>query len=181
MMSHLQTKEHADAQSTVELETADNLYLIVKAFRHATGEDPILVMDNIKIQANIPDDWIESRYDNTWLPPGCRLRIPKYSPDFNQVAEHTVACVKHETASLVYKHCCKSGKLSPVGLQTMVEQVFRKIIKGELYRGSVAANVSRMPLVWQVISSSTDVVCVDPRTGARYQGTAGNWAPNGLN
>ena len=181
MPSHLQTKQGKDAKSTVELETADNLALIVEAFRDAAGEDPILVMDNIKIQANIPDDWIESRYGNTVLPSGCRLRIPKFSPDFNQAAEHTVACVKQETTNLVYKHCCKSGQLSAVGLQTMVEKVFQNIIKGELYNGSVAANVSRMPLVWQVISGSTDTGLVDPRTGATYQGTAGNWAPNGLN
>jgi hypothetical protein len=178
---HLQTKRRADALSTVEAEIADNLHFVVEGFRQKTGCDPIIVMDNIKIQANIPDDWIDSRYDSENLPPGCRIRIPTYSPDFNQVAEHFVACVKEETKSMMYARCCTHPELTGRGLQWMVEQVMFKIKRGELYNGSVARNVMRMPFVWQVIASSVDTVLTDPRTGAQYKGTAGDWAPPGLN
>jgi hypothetical protein len=180
---HLQTKDNKkDADSTVEEEIRDNLYFVIKNFRFETdGEDPILVMDNVNIQAGVPDDWVESRYGDFLLPAGCRLRIPTHSPDFNQVAEHFIALVKRETRNMVYQRCIEHGRLQETSMQWMVEVVFNKIKKGELYKGSVAANVQRMPLVWRVISSSKQTVVTDPCTGRQYKGTAGNWAPPGLN
>lgn len=181
LLLHLQKKAGGDADSTVEEEIADNLYLLVKRFINIAEEYPILVMDNIKIQANIEDDYVMSRYGDLYLPAGCRLRIPTYSPDFNQVAEHTVACVKQETKNAMYVRCSSNAQLDGRGLQHMVEKVLRAIKSGELYNVSVARNVMRMPFVWQVIGSSKVTVLTDPRTGRQYNGTEGNWAPPGLN
>lgn len=180
LATDLQTKAGDDAQSTVQEEIADNLYLIIQAFREATGEDPILVMDNIRIQAQIPDDWIECRYGNALLPAGCRLRIPAHSPDLNQVAEHSVATVKTETRMQLYRESVISGVLSPVGLQRIVEQVFHKFENGEIFRCGVEKNVLRMPFVWEVIKGDAGSVVHHPESGEPYLCTAGDWAPAGL-
>jgi hypothetical protein len=180
LVTVLQTKAGDDAQSTVQEEIADNLYLIIQAFREATGEDPILVMDNIRIQAQIPDDLIESRYGDVVLPAGCRLRIPAHSPDLNQVAEHSVAAVKTESRMQLYRESVITGVLSPVGLQRIVEQVFHKFERGEIFRCGVEKNVLRMPFVWEVISGDEGSVVHHPESGEPYLCTAGNWAPGGL-
>lgn len=46
----------------IELEVADNIYLMVQEFERRAGVQPITMRNNIRIQANIPDDKIESRY-----------------------------------------------------------------------------------------------------------------------
>jgi hypothetical protein len=83
-----------DAASTVTAEVADNLVLMIDKFKEATNEYPILMLDDMKIQANIPDRRIESRYGTRVLPEGCRLRFPAYSPDINQCVEHSIGVVK---------------------------------------------------------------------------------------
>lgn len=164
----------------MQLEIADNLYLIVKEFREVTGEDPILIMDNIKIQAQIPDDFIESRYGDIYLPAACRIRIPAHSPDLNQVAEHSVAAVKTETRAQLYAESVASGRLSPVGLQRIVEQVFHKFENAKIFAGGVVRNVLKMPWVWEVITGDAGSVVHHPETGEPYLCTGGNWAPGGL-
>lgn len=176
----LQTKDGREAQSTVQQEIEDNLYLIVEKFRQATGEDPILIMDNIRIQAQVPDDMIDSRYGILQLPAGSRIRIPAHSPDLNQVAEHSIAAVKMATREQLYRESVVTGKLSPVGLQRIVEGVFHKFETAEIFTGAVVKNVEKMPWVWQVISGDEGVVIHHPETFEPYQCTGGDWAPGGL-
>jgi hypothetical protein len=178
---HLQTKKNTEAESTEQLEIEDNLYFVVTKFREQAGEEPTLIMDNILIQAGVEDDWIDCRYGVLGLAAGCRIRITTHSPDFNQVAEHIIALGKRETRNEMYRLCCRTGVMRGRTLQWAVTQVFNKIKRGDVYKGSVAANVQRMPLVWRVIGSSQDTVVTDAHTGKKYKGVAGDWAPAGLN
>lgn len=168
LATDLHSKAGDDAQSSVQEEITDNFYVIIQAVREATGEDPILVMDNIRIQAQIPDDWIEFRYGNVLLPAGCRLRIPAHSPDLNlKVAEHSVATVKTETRMQLFRESVITGVLSPVGLQRIVEQVFHKFENGKISRCGVEKNVLRMPFVWEVIKGDAGSVVHHPDSGFR--------------
>lgn len=162
------------AESTVQEETCDNLYLIVKAFREATGEEPILVMDNIRIQANIPDDGFDSRYGRCDLPGGCRFRIPTHSPDFNQVAEITVGAIKSGARAQLYQECAVNGVLSPVGLQRIVEDQFTLFEKGLMCPQMVEHKVRRLATVLGVISTPQGQLYTDLQ-GHTHPGSGGDW------
>lgn len=164
----------------MQQEIEDNLCKIVEEFRAKTGEDPILIMDNIRIQAQVPDDLIDSRYGLMPLPAGSRIRIPAHSPELNQVAEHSIAVVKMETRAQLYHESAFTGKLSPVGLQRIVEQVFHRFERADINAGAVVKNVEKMPFVWEVITGDEGAVVHHPETGVPYLCTGGNWAPGGL-
>lgn len=154
----------------MEAETEDNVVLALRHFKRVTGASPILVLDNIKIQANIPDLLVRSRYGFEALLPGCRIRIPTYSPDFNQVAEHTVGNVKGHTRERLYS--C-SGSLQGRSLQHHVLQVLKK----DLHYESVVQNVLRMPTTWGIISTPVGCTYTDA-AGKDHKGSGGWWPPS---
>lgn len=162
------------AESTVQEETCDNLFLIVEAFREATGEEPILIMDNIRIQANIPDDGFDSRYGRCDLPAGSRFRIPTHSPDFNQVAELSVGSIKNGARAQLYHECAVHGALSRVGLQRIVEHQFSQFEKGHMCPCMVEHKVRRLPTVLGVISTPQGQLYTDEE-GQTHPGSDGDW------
>lgn len=166
----MQTKQNKEAQSTVQDETADNVVLAVRHFKLMTGVSPILVLDNIKIQANIPDLVVASRYGFEALDPGCRIRIPTYSPDFNQVAEHTVGGVKRCTRNRLYD--C-SGNLQSRSLQHIV----REVVLNDLHYDAVVKNVLQMPTTWGIISTPVGCTYTDAE-GKDHNGSGGWWTPS---
>ena len=184
-MPCMQTKSGTQALSTVSQEIADLLYLIVQRFRKYAHEDPILVMDNNRIQSCLPDDKISSRYGTIDLPPSSRLRIPPHSPDFNQPAEHIIAEIKKQMRSLVVQHCARSGKLQPADLQKIWRAAVNKIKKKKVYVGGVAKNVLKMPVVWGIISTPKGQTWVEaayrdqqnPPKKAKHTGSGGDWPP----
>ena len=145
MLPFLQTQAGREAAATVTEEACDNVVLAIRAFREKTGVDPILVLDNVKIQAKIPDEWIPSRYGWECLPAGCRVRIPTYSPDFNQVAEHTIAFIKKEVRNYLYT---LAGNIGDHTLQQAVKHAVKLI--GHQH---IAKNVLKMPTVWGIVST----------------------------
>lgn len=173
---HLQRQDGADAQSTVTLEVADNLHLMVDRFRQITGENPIIMMDNVKIQAKIPDERIESRYGTITLPPGCRLRFPPYSSDIDQVAEHTIAAVKGAATEQLFEECGREVHFTEVSMQRIFKDVFRRFEKGQMYPKGVEHNVAKLPTVLKVIASEEDEWFTDVH-GKRHHGSNGDW-PN---
>lgn len=154
----------------MEAETEDNVVLALRHVKRVTGVSPILVLDNIKIQANIPDLVVRSRYGFETLDPGCRIRIPTYSPDFNQVAEHTVGNVKRITRNDLYE--C-SGNLQGRSLQHMVLQV----VKHKLKYDAVVQNVLSMPTTWGIISTPVGCTYTDA-AGKEHKGSGGWWPPS---
>lgn len=158
------------------LEVADNLYLMVERFRQIAGEDPIIMMDNVRIQANIPDDCIESRYGTALLPAGCRQRFPAHSSDIDQVAEHTIAAVKGAATEQVFEECSREVHFSEVSLQRIFKEVFSRFEKGKIYPRGVEHNVAKLPTVLKVIASEEDEWFTDAH-GKRHHGSNGDW-PN---
>lgn len=146
------------------------MVLTLRHFKQVTGVSPILVLDNIKIQANIPYLVVHSRYGYETLDPGCRIRIPTYSPDFNQVAEHTVGNVKQKTRDRLYG--C-SGNLQGRSLQHIVHQVVRH----DLHYEAVVQNVLRMPTTWGIISTPVGYTYTDA-AGKDHKGSGGWWPPS---
>ena len=183
----MQTQRGTQALSTVSQEISDLLYLIVQRFRRYTNEDPILVMDNNRIQSCIPDDKISSRYGTIDLPPSCRLRIPPHSPDFNQPAEHVIAEIKKQMRSLVVQHCARSGKLQSTDLQKIWRAAVNKIKMKKVYLGGVRNNVLKMPVVWGIISTPKGETWVEaayraqqnPPKKHKHTGSGGDWPPAG--
>ena len=150
-------------------ETCDNVVLAIRAYKLAAGEMPILVMDNIKIQAMVPDECITSRYGTEWLDPGCRVRIPTYSPDFNQVAEHTMAFIKRYVRNYLYN---LNSKMGPHTLQQAV-----KTAVSEISHDSTVKNVLKMPTVWGIVSTAHGSVYTDSK-GKEHPGSGGWWPPS---
>lgn len=144
--------------------------LAIRHFKAQTGVSPILVLDNIKIQANIPDREIGSRYGIETLDEGCRIRIPTYSPDFNQVAEHTVGSVKRITRNNLYD---TSGDLQGKSLQHWVHEV----VVNRLHYDWVVANVLSMPITWGIISTPHGCTFTDA-AGKEHKGSGGWWPPS---
>lgn len=173
---HLQRKDGADASSTVTLEIADNLYKMVEHFRAKTGEDPIIMMDNVKIQAGIPDNKIESRYGTITLPDGCRIRFPPYSSDINQVAEHSIAAVKGGVTEQVFEECCRQVHFHKHSLQRIFKNQFNLFEQGYLHPKGVEHNFAKLQTVFRVIASGEDEWFMD-ENGKMHHGSNGNW-PN---
>lgn len=180
----MQTLEGTLAQSTVSAEIADLLYLIVRKFIRYTGEQPILVMDNVRIQARIPDDKIVSRYGTIDLPADCRIRIPPHSPDFNQPAEHMIAEIKKLMRRLLYHQCMKTkGVLQRGDLMTIFNNAMLKIKRKKVYKNGVLHNVMKMPTVWGIISTPKGEQYIEPAyrgqqnppKKAVHEGSGGDW------
>jgi hypothetical protein len=169
LLAILQTKAGNDAAATVFEETCDNVVLAIRAYERATGDMPVLVMDNIKIQAMVPDDYITSRYGTEWLAPGHRVRIPTYSPDFNQVAEHTIAFIKGHVRNYLY------GLSSKMGAHTLQQAV--KTAVSEIKHESIVKNVLKMPTVWGIVSTPHGATYTDYE-GKEHPGSGGWWPPS---
>ena len=183
LLPALQTLKGELAQSTVSQETADLLYLIVHKFQRYTKENPILIMDNIRIQGRIPDDKIVSRYGTIQLPPDCRVRFPPNSPDFNQPAEHMVAEIKKEMRNLLYKQCAIDSELPKMGLQHIFNSAMTRIKKGEVYKNGVLHDVQSMPVFWGIVSTDKGEEFIEPAyrgkenppKKAKHMGSGGGW------
>ena len=143
--------------------------LAIREFRRVTGEMPFLVMDNIKIQAKIDDVQIESRYGYEYLDEGQRIRIPTYSPDFNQVAEHSIAFIKRNVRNYLY------GFNGQVGQHTLQQAV--KTAIGKFDHEHIAKNVARMPTVWGIVSTDYGSTYTDYQ-GKDHPGSGGWWPPS---
>lgn len=173
--------------STVEQEVHDNLYLLLKKFEEKTGgQQPRLVLDNIRIQANVPDEQIDSRYGVLDLPEGTRVRIPPHSPDCNQVVEHAIGTVKDDITGQLYEQSVINPLIDATKLRKMAVTTFKAFEKGDIYKGSVKANVMRLPDVWGLIATPTDeeytiTTGLLPGHSKVYHGTGGDWAPSGWN
>ena len=162
----------------MELESTDNLYLICDEFMKTTGECPMIQMDNIRIQANIPDEWFVSRYGTWYLPEGCRVRIPPNSPDLNQVIEHCVGVIKWAVTEALYEASARRTVFSRHSLQSIVKQQFTKFAQGQLFQGGVVKNTNKMPDVWRSVSMDVGESFVDHK-GKTHYGTGGDWARAG--
>jgi len=181
----MQTLKGDLGKSTVSKETADLLYLLVRRFRTRTGENPILVLDNNRIQERIPDDRIVSRYGSIDLPSECRFRIPSYSPDFNQPAEHAVAEIKKQMRGLLFKRCAHSGQLASGDLQKIFNQAVGMLRKGMQYKGSVLKDVKGLVVLWGIVSTPKGQNFTElqyrntpnPPKKAVHPGTGGGWPP----
>ncbi len=177
---HLQTKTGKTAVSTVAEEIADNLSLMLQRFTEVTGEDPVLVMDNARIQSSIPADCIESKLGDVTLQPQQRVKLPAHSPDLNQVAEQSVGAVKGDVIGQLADHVqAGKGGITAVQLTQMGKLAAQRFARGELFAGGVRKSVHRMPDVWAVVGADegSQVAVVGHGT---LQGTAGDWAPAGL-
>jgi hypothetical protein len=176
--SALQTKKGRDAESTVEEEVRDNLYLMVKHFREVTGEEPIIMMDNIRIQANVPDKKWECRYG--WMEMDddltTRIEIPTHSPDINQVVEHSIGAIKSGITDMVFTEVAEHTVYSEVSLMRVCKAVMKKFEKGELFRKGVAHNFAKLPTVLEVIAAEEGEEVWDEK-GKLHTGSGGNW-PN---
>ena len=169
--------------STVAEEIADNLYLMITDFRDKARVEPILVMDNIRIQSCIPADYIRSRYGDIILSAGQRDKLPAHSPDLNQPAEQGVCAVKGDVIGQLadfaqrldpHKCCITADQLRMMG-----KRAAENFAKGACFKGGVENSVHRMPDVWRVVAADADEMVVVQGHG-NQQGTAGDWAPAGL-
>ena len=171
----LQTKKGTDAKSTVEMEVQDNLYLMVQHFMKETGgQTPKIMMDNIAIQSGIEDGKIDSRYGTIVLPRADRIRFPPYSPDINQVVEHSVGAIKTGALNGIYTHVASHTRMHPHSLQAIVKQQVQLFKKGELFKGGVLHNIQKLPSVIKAISLPEGQCFTDARGKVHY-GSGGDW------
>lgn len=168
-------------------EVEDNLFKVLQKYQaRAPGQQPRLVLDNIRVQANVADDQISSRYGVLDLPPDTRIRIPAHSPDCNQVVEHAICAVKDDITGQLYYQSLRSPVMDGVKLRSMAWNTFQRFEKKKIYDGAVKANVERLPDVWGLIATPSDqeyttTKHVQPTRNRAYPGTGGDWAPPGWN
>lgn len=174
----LQTKKGKDAESTVEEEVRDNLYLMVEHFREVTNEEPIIMMDNIRIQANVPDKEWSCRYGDMQMDKQLmtRITIPKHSPDINQVVEHSIGAVKAGITEMVFMEVAEQTVYSEHSLMRVCKEVMKKFEKGEIFKDGVKNNFAKLPTVMEVIAADEGEVVWDEK-GKAHTGSGGNW-PN---
>lgn len=165
----LQTQAGREAAATTYQEACDNVVLAIRRFKQHARQMPFLVMDNIKIQAKVPDVYILSRYGLEVLDPGCRIRIPTYSPDFNQVVEHTIGFIKKEVRNYMYSFGGQMGKHT---LHTAVKSAVSRITHKQ-----ISANVDKMPTVWGIVSTDHGSYYTDYE-GNDHPGSGGWWPPS---
>lgn len=139
-------------------------------------EDPIIMMDNIRIQANVDDRVIRSRYGTVTLPEGCRIRFPPHSPDINQVVEHSISAVKGGMSNQVFDDCAAKKHFSKMSLQHIFKQTVRKFEDALLFPRGVEHNFEKLPVVLEVISAPNGQLIID-RHGKTRVGSGGDW-PN---
>lgn len=155
---------------------ADNLYKMVEVFQKKTGVQPHIMMDNIRIQKNIPDDIIVSRYGNINMKPGTRIRFPERSPDINQVVEHSIGAVKSAIIGQLFTMAAEKKKFDPNILMRITTAQMRRFEEGKLFNNGVKHNFNKLPTVWEVIGSPEGQLVIDPN-GKVHTGSGGNW-PN---
>ena len=166
------------AQGTTEEEMSDLLWLTSHTFHKVTGEWPYLCFDNNKIQKNI--DVTNIPYPSECAVPGEDIHLPAdhkiplttHSPDCNGPAEHAFSYGKAQ----VRNHLYSSGKRITTGHQLCV--AVRKQFEHNLPDGAVAADVARLPLLWEMISTEEGVL-FEWEDGKVYRGTGGKWGPKG--
>ena len=174
---YLQTKGHQAAMSTVAEEIADNLSLMLDHYKKATGEYPVLVMDNARIQSCIPADFIESRHGDIMLQPQQRVKLPAHSPDLNQVAEQSVAAVKQDVIGQLADHAqADKGVVTPEMLTRMGRIASENFAAGRVFKDGVRHSVYRMPDVWAVVAADDGSEVHTASHGVQL-GRAGDWAP----
>jgi hypothetical protein len=161
-------------------EIEDNLSLMLQHFEEVTGEKPILLMDNARIQSCITADCIESDHGDVMLQPQQRTKLPPHSPDLNQVAEQSVCAVKQDVIGQVADHVqAGKGGISAQQLTRMGKLASEHFAAGIMFAGGVRNSVYRMPYVYAVVGADEDEEVVVPGHGTLH-GTAGDWAPAGL-
>jgi hypothetical protein len=177
---YLQTKAGKAAASTVAEEIRDNLSLMLQRFAAKTGEDPVLVMDNARIQSSIPADCIESKHGDIQLQPHQRVKLPAHSPDLNQVAEQSVGAVKSDVIGQIADHVqAGKGSISAEELTRMGKLASEHFAAGQVFDGGVRKSVYRMPDVWAVVGADEDSEVHVAGHGTLH-GTAGDSAPAAL-
>lgn len=175
MFCHLQTKDGHVAEGTMEAEIADLLYLTIERWRKLVPEEePCLILDNVNIQAGIPDRHIHSRYGSIDLPAGNRIRIPPHSPDCNQVAEHAVGACKNGIIHEAFKEFTQGKPVDAHTMRRVTKRVMKRFAQGKLYADGVRHNVRSMPKFWWELSSATNASFVDEH-GRTHWGSAGDW------
>lgn len=159
-------------------------------FHEKTGDWPYLCFDNNKIQKNIdvtnipyPDDCTVP-LEKVVKVDGCgddgaihlpsaehKIPLPTHSPDGNGPVEHAFSYGK----SKVRNHLYFEAKRITTGdqLRKAVRKQFEK-----LPPGSVAADVARLPLLWEMLSTDVNVL-FEADDGKVHAGTGGNWAGKG--
>lgn len=155
---------------------ADNLYKMVEVFQKQTGVQPHIMMDNIRIQKNIRDDLIVSRYGNMHMGQGTRIRFPERSPDINQVVEHSIGAVKSAIIGELFTRAAEKKKFDPKTLISITTAQMKRFEKGQLFNNGVKHNFNKLPTVWEVIGSPEGQLVIDPN-GKVHTGSGGNW-PN---
>lgn len=156
------------------MEVQDNLFKMVQVFKKKAGCMPKIMMDNIAIQANIPDDRIDSRYGTIELATEDRIRFPQYSPDINQVVEHSVGAIKTGTLNGLYTAAASHTHMHPRSLQIIVKQQADLFAQGELFKQGVAHNFKKLPSVWRAISMP-EGQCFTDDWGKVHYGSGGDW------
>jgi hypothetical protein len=174
---HLQTKAGKPALSTVAEEIADNLVLMMRRFQAKTAAEPVLVMDNARIQSCIPADCIQSNHGDIYLTQAQRVKLPAHSPDLNQPAEQAVGAVKGDVIQQVAKHVQVNKKrITAAEFTNMGKKAAENFAEGKVFAGGVKKSVHRMPDVWAVIAADEGVEVHIPGHH-KLHGTAGDWAP----
>ena len=174
---YLQRRDGTEAVSTVAEEIADNLSLMLDHYKKATGEYPVLVMDNARIQSCIPADFIKSRHGNIRLQPHQRVKLPPHSPDLNQVAEQSVAAVKQDVIGQLADHAqAGKGVVTAAQLTRMGKLASEHFEAGRVFKDGVRHSVYRMPDVWAVVAADEGSEVLTEGHGVQL-GRAGDWAP----
>lgn len=174
---HLQTKAGKAAKSTVAEEIADNLSLMLQRFERITGDKPVLVMDNARIQSCLPAGCINSDHGDVELPPQQRVKLPPHSPDMNQPVEQSVGAVKGDVIGQVADYVQKTSKpITAADLTRMGRLASQHFAAGLVFRDGVKKSVHRLPDVWAVVGADADTEVAVPGH-PNLHGTAGDWAP----
>lgn len=171
------------AKSTTECEFSDLLWHTCHLFHKKTGQWPYLCYDNNKIQKNIDVTNIpypegctvhipEGESENIHLPADHKIPLTTHSPDGNWPVEHIFNTGKSQIRNNLYS----GGKRITTGAE--LRKVVRQQFEHHLPDGAVAADVARLPVLWEMISSDVGVVFED-EDGKLHYGTGGNWCPKG--
>lgn len=167
---HLQKKgSGVEAESTTEEEFLDNLWWICSRYKSKTGQLPILIFDNNKIQQTGDVSTLHSEHgsDIHLDPTVHKPKFPTYSPDLNRPIEHLFGRVKAATRNHLYTR----GAEVDTGIK--LQRLVHKIIKG-MQHDAVKHDVQGLPVLWQVLSTPAGVQFADDRDRLHI-GTGGDW------
>lgn len=170
------------AKSTTEEEMSDLLWHTSHKFQKKTGHWPYLCFDNNKIQKNIDVTHIPYPEGCTVnvegdgvisLPADHKIPLTTHSPDCNGPAEHAFSYGKAQ----VRNHLYSCGKRITTGAE--LRKAVRQQFEHNLPDGAVAADVARLPVLWEMISTDVGLMFED-EDGKMHHGTGGNWGPKGF-